>query len=135
MVETKSRRHDKESRVGTPTETSGEKEVQVKKPKVVDFKLDIEEMARAGLQFGHKTSKCHPKMKPYLAGTRSTVSIIDLLRTKEKFEEALKFIQTLIGENKILLLVGTKIQAKAMIGAHVAVEAELSFALIDKEKL
>ena len=30
---------------------------------------------------------------------------------------------------------GGKIQAKAMIGALVAVEAELSFALIDKEKL
>jgi 3-hydroxyacyl-[acyl-carrier-protein] dehydratase len=30
---------------------------------------------------------------------------------------------------------GGKIQAKAMMGAHVAVEAELSFALIGKEKL
>ena len=30
---------------------------------------------------------------------------------------------------------GGKIQAKAMIGEHLAVEAELSFALVDKDKL
>lgn len=85
--------------------------------KIVDInlKLDIEEMAEAGLQFGHKTSKCHPKMKPYLEGTRNTINIIDLSKTKEKFEEALKFIHNLIIEGKTLLLVGTKIPAKKMI--------------------
>jgi len=88
---------------------------KIKKIKEVDFKLDTEEMAQAGVHFGHRTSRVHPKMKPYLYGVRNTVHIIDLEKTKEKFEEALKFIQELISENKILLLVGTKIQVKDLV--------------------
>ncbi len=80
-----------------------------------NFKLDLEEMARAGLHFGHRTSRVHPKMTPYLYGVRNTVHIIDLEKTKEKFEEALRFIQQLILENKILLIVGTKIQVKDLV--------------------
>jgi len=83
--------------------------------KEIDFKLDLEEMARAGLHLGHRTSRIHPKMMPYLAGVRNTVHIIDLEKTKEKLEEALKFIQELISGNKILVMVGTKIQAKDLV--------------------
>lgn len=85
------------------------------KAKKEEFNLDTEEMARAGLHFGHRTSSINPKMKPYLLGVRSTVHIIDLEKTKEKFIEALGFIQELISENKALLLVGTKIQIKDLV--------------------
>jgi len=80
-----------------------------------DFNLDLEEMAKAGLHFGHKTSKIHPKMKPFLYGVRNTVHIIELEKTKEKLKEALEFIKNLISENKTLLLVGTKIQVKDLV--------------------
>lgn len=79
------------------------------------FNIDPEEMARAGLHFGHRTSRVHPKMKPYLYGVRNTVHIIDLEKTKEKFGEALKFIQKIISEGKTLLFVGTKIQVKDLV--------------------
>lgn len=79
-----------------------------------DLKLDTEEMAKAGLHFGHRTSAVHPKMMPYLYGVRNTVHVIDLEKTKEKLAEALKFIQELISENKVLLIVGTKVQVKDM---------------------
>ena len=85
------------------------------KAKKVDFNLDVEEMAKAGLHFGHRTSKIHPKMMPYLGGVKNTVHIIDLEKAKEKLEEALKFIQGLILEKKILLVVGTKIQVKDLV--------------------
>lgn len=71
---------------------------------------DLEEMTRAGLQFGHKTSKTHPSMKPYIAGVKSTIHVFDLAKTKEKLEAALAFIEKLMAEQKVLLLVGTKIQ-------------------------
>jgi small subunit ribosomal protein S2 len=80
-----------------------------------DFNLDIEEMARAGLHFGHRISRLHPKMTPYLAGVRNTIHIIDLEKTKEKLAKALRFIQQLILENKILLIVGTKIQVRDLV--------------------
>ena len=94
--------------------------------KETDFELNIEEMARAGLHFGHRTSKCHPKMKPYLAGVKNTIHIIDLEKTAQKLKEALRFIQELILENKILLIVGTKIQIKDLV-KEVATELNLPY--------
>ena len=79
------------------------------------FGLDVEEMAKAGLHFGHRVSRINPKMKPYIYGTRSTVHIIDLEKTVTKFAEALTVVQKLIQEGKTLLLVGTKIQAKNLV--------------------
>lgn len=80
-----------------------------------DFNLNLKEMAQAGLHFGHRTSRIHPKMESYLQGVRNTIHIIDLEKTKEKLEEALKFVQETISQGKNLLLVGTKIQAKNLI--------------------
>lgn len=91
-----------------------------------DFNLDLDEMAKAGLHFGHKTSRIHPKIKPYLYGERNNVNIIDLEKTKQKLQEALKFIQQLIKENKILLLIGTKIQIKDLI-KNVAIDCALPY--------
>jgi len=82
---------------------------------IEDIKLDIEEMANAGLHLGHARSKFHPKMTPYVFGVRNGVHIIDLEKTKEKLKEALKFIQQLVAENKILLIVGTRFQIKDLV--------------------
>jgi len=75
----------------------------------------IEEMLAAGLHFGHKTSKTHPKMKPYIGGVRNTVHIIDLTKTKEKLTEALEALTSLRQEGKTILIVGTKIQIKGQV--------------------
>jgi len=77
--------------------------------------LDIEKMYEAGLHFGHRTSKTHPKMRSYLYGLRNNIHIIDLEKTKEKLIRALKYIQDLASENKVLLLVGTKIQVRDLV--------------------
>lgn len=87
----------------------------MKETKKSEFNIDIEEMTKAGLHFGHRTSRVHPKMMPYIAGVRNTIHIIDLEKTKEKLKEALEFIQQLISENKILLIIGTKIQIKDLV--------------------
>lgn len=73
-----------------------------------EFNLEVEEMARAGLHLGHKTSKLHPKMLPFIFGMRNTIYVIDLEKTKEKFLAALKFLKELAREKKIILFVGTK---------------------------
>ncbi len=80
-----------------------------------EFHLNIEEMAKAGLHFGHKTSKVHPKMEPYLYGVRNAIHIIDLEKSKEKLAQALEFVKNLILENKILLVIGTKIQSRELV--------------------
>ncbi|MDP2641317.1 MAG: 30S ribosomal protein S2 [Candidatus Yanofskybacteria bacterium] len=76
---------------------------------------EVEEMMAAGVHFGHKTSKTHPKMRPYIAGVRNTVHIIDLERTQEKLKEALEFLSKNAAENKKILFVGTKVQIRSLV--------------------
>src|SRR3989338_4964431 len=85
------------------------------KPLAVAQDPVIEEMIKAGLNFGHRTSKTHPKMRQYILGVRNTVHMFDLAKTKEKLQEALLYIQSLRAEGKTLLLVGTKIQIKELV--------------------
>lgn len=89
--------------------------MDMEKTKETDFNLNIEEMAKAGLHLGHRVSSVHPKTMPYIYGVRNSIHIIELEKTKEKLAEALKFIQQIISENKLLLIVGTKIQTKELV--------------------
>lgn len=79
------------------------------------YGINVEEMAQAGVNFGHKKSKLHPKMEPYLFGIRNMVHIIDLEKVVKKFEEALDYIAKEVSEGKTILFIGTKIQAKDII--------------------
>jgi small subunit ribosomal protein S2 len=80
--------------------------MEEEKVKKSEFKIDLEEMTKAGLHFGHRTSRIHPKMKPYICAVRNTVHIIDLEKTAQKLDQALKFIQKLISEDKKILFIG-----------------------------
>ncbi len=77
-----------------------------------DFGLNLEEMAKTGLHFGHHTSRVNPKMKPYVFGSRNDIAIIDLDKAMEKLIEALEFVAKSRVGGKTLLFVGTKIQIK-----------------------
>jgi len=102
---------------------SGPKVVKTKK---IDFKLKPEEMLKAGLHFGHRASKAHPKMKPFIQGTRNAVHIIDVEKTAEKFKQALEFTQELISDNKIILFVGTPVQVRDLV-KETALECNLPY--------
>ena len=88
--------------------------------------LSIDEMTKAGLQFGHKKSRVHPKMKPYLFGVRNTIFIIDLEKVLDKFQAALDYIQTMVGEGKTIVIVGTKTQFKKGV-RNLAVETGMPY--------
>lgn len=81
----------------------------------IKINLNTEEMAKAGLAFGHNVSRLHPKMKLFVAGVKSNVHLIDLEKTAKEFELSLKFISSLITDNKSILFVGTKIQVKDLV--------------------
>jgi small subunit ribosomal protein S2 len=85
------------------------------KKKKSDFGIKVEEITKAGLHFGHRSSKRHPKIEPFLYGVRNSVHIIDPEKTAEKLKEALTFIQKLTLEGKTLLFVGTKVQIKDLV--------------------
>jgi len=91
-----------------------------------EFDINTEEMAKAGLQFGHRTSRVHPQMKPYIFGAKNTIHLIDLEKSAEKLREALDFIKKIISEKKTLLLIGTKIQIKDLV-KQTAQECQLPY--------
>ncbi len=73
----------------------------------------IEDMLKAGMHFGHRTNRWHPKMKPFIFTSKNGVYIIDLKKSQEKLQEALEFISQLVGEGKSILFIGTKSQVSA----------------------
>lgn len=75
----------------------------------------LTEMLKSGVHFGHKTSKWHPNMAPYIFTTKQDVHIIDLEKTAKKLEEAMNYVKELASENKTILFVGTKHQASAIV--------------------
>ncbi|HYF97228.1 MAG TPA: 30S ribosomal protein S2 [Patescibacteria group bacterium] len=77
--------------------------------------VDIKQLLEAGAHFGHKTSRWHPKMAPYIHSKKNGSHIIDLVKTVDKLEEALAFLEKTAGEGKQVVLVGTKRQAKSII--------------------
>lgn len=74
--------------------------------------VDIKALLQAGAHFGHKTSRWHPAMAPYIHSKRNGSHIIDLTKTVEKLEEALGFLTEVSAAGKQILFVGTKRQAQ-----------------------
>lgn len=75
-------------------------------------KVDIKALFEAGAHFGHKSSRWHPKMAPYIHSKRDGSHIIDLSKTVEALEMALEFLAETAASGKQILLVSTKRQAK-----------------------
>lgn len=76
--------------------------------------VDIKALLSAGAHFGHKTSRWHPAMAPYIHSKRGGSHIIDLTKTVENLEEALKFLNQVSASGKQVLFVGTKRQAQSI---------------------
>lgn len=77
--------------------------------------VDIKKLLEAGAHFGHKTSRWHPKMAPYIHSKREGIYIIDLVQTVAALETALSFIEKTATEGKQILIVGTKRQAREIV--------------------
>jgi small subunit ribosomal protein S2 len=75
----------------------------------------IRELLNNGVHFGHQTNKWNPKMKKYIFGAKSGIYILDLEKTEMALLEAMSFVQQLAEDNKKVLFVGTKKQAKQII--------------------
>lgn len=74
--------------------------------------VDIKALLEAGVHFGHKTSRWHPKMAPYIHSKRQESHIIDLTKTVEALDVALPFLTKVAASGKQVLFVGTKKQIK-----------------------
>lgn len=77
--------------------------------------VDIKKLLEAGAHFGHKTSRWHPKMAPYIHSKRAGSHILDLTKTVEGLDEALAFANKTAASGKQILFVATKRQAKDIV--------------------
>ena len=82
---------------------------------VSNYDIDIKKLLESGAHFGHKTSRWHPKMSSYIYTKRDGSHIIDLTKTVPALQDALRFLEATVENNKQVLLVGTKRQAKPII--------------------
>lgn len=80
-------------------------------------KADIKALYEAGAHFGHKTSRWHPKMAPYIHSKRGDSHIINLEATVKAFDTVLPIVTKTVASGKKVLLVGTKKQAKEAVKA------------------
>lgn len=75
----------------------------------------LEEMMKAGLFLGRKSSKTHPRMKPFIFGVRNRASIIDLEETLRLVDAAMNFVKEKVSQGGTVLLVGTTPASKQAI--------------------
>ena len=79
--------------------------------------VDMKALLENGAHFGHKTSRWHPKMAPYIHSKRGEAHIINLEKTVEALETALPKLTDIAGKGKKILFVGTKKQMKDVVKA------------------
>ncbi|MDQ3008121.1 MAG: 30S ribosomal protein S2 [bacterium] len=76
---------------------------------------DLSELLEAGAHFGHQSRKWHPSMKQYIYMEKDGVHIFDLAKTAEQLKIAYNFAFQLGQQKKVLIIVGTKRQARELI--------------------
>jgi small subunit ribosomal protein S2 len=71
-------------------------------------------MVDAGVFYGRKRSKTNPRMKPYIAGNRNEIEIINIQQTEECLGKALAFLKEQVAKGGVVLFVGTQPPARGI---------------------
>lgn len=74
--------------------------------------VQMKELLEAGVHFGHRVKRWHPKMRSYIFTERNGIHIIDIQQTVRSLEAAHELISNDISNGGLLLFVGTKRQAQ-----------------------
>lgn len=80
---------------------------------MIDFRL----LVKAGVHFGHQSSRWCPRMAPFIWGKKNGVHLIDVSKTAAQMEKAAQFLEAVTTEGKTVLWVGTKKPAQDIITA------------------
>ncbi len=87
----------------------------MKRKENMSISIDMKALLEAGAHFGHKTSRWHPKMAPYIHSKRQEAHIINLEKTVEGLNKALPVVTDIVKNGKKVLFVGTKKQLKDIV--------------------
>ncbi len=89
-----------------------EKKEVVKEDKKYNVTIGLKDLLNAGCHLGHKASKTNPKARDFIYGKKDGIEVIDLIKTMEGLEKACNFIYNQKRNNKQIVMVGTKRQAR-----------------------
>lgn len=98
----------------------------IKEDKKYNLTIGLKDLLNAGCHLGHKTSKTNPKARDFIYTKRDGIEVIDLVKTLEGLERACNFIYNQKRNNKQIVLVGTKRQAREVI-RRVAIDAGVPY--------
>nr|AVM83058.1 ribosomal protein S2 [Adenocalymma apurense] len=90
------------------------------------WNINLEEMMKAAVYFGHNTRKWNPKMAPYISAKRKGIHITNLTRTARFLSEACDLVFDAASSGKEFLIVGTKKKAAYSV-ARAAIKARCHF--------
>lgn len=82
--------------------------------------VGMKELLEAGVHFGHRIKRWHPKMRSYIFTERNGIHIIDIQQTIERLQIVTELITEDISRGGMLLFVGTKKQAQENIAEAAA---------------
>jgi small subunit ribosomal protein S2 len=76
---------------------------------------DLRNLLEAGCHFGHQRNKWNPKMEEFIYTQKDGVHIFDLAKTAKQLQLAYNYLYKLGKENRTVILVGTKRQAREIV--------------------
>lgn len=88
--------------------------------------VNLEEMLKSGVHFGHQKSRKNPKMGEFIFTTRKGINILNLEKTAQELEKAIEFLKEVRRAGKKVLLVGTKKQVQELVKS-LAKKTEMPF--------
>jgi len=77
--------------------------------------VTMRQMLEAGVHFGHQTRYWNPKMADFIFGQRNKIHIVNLEKTMQMYQEAMKYVRQLAANRGTILFVGTKRQAREIL--------------------
>ncbi len=77
--------------------------------------VNMRDMLKAGVHFGHQTCHWNPKMGTYIYGSRNKIHIINLEQTVPMLKDALNFMGSIAAKKGRILFVGTKPAAQEIV--------------------
>ena len=75
-------------------------------------RVEMKELLEAGVHFGHRVKRWHPKMRSFIFTERNGIHIIDIQQTVKRLEATAELIRESVSNGGTLLFVGTKKQAQ-----------------------
>ncbi|MGE4631493.1 MAG: 30S ribosomal protein S2 [Planctomycetota bacterium] len=77
--------------------------------------MQIQELIEAGVHFGHRSSRWHPSMAPYIHQKHNKIHVIDLRETVRGIVRAQYFLSNIVEAGHDVVFVGTKSQAREVV--------------------